>query len=145
VEKKSKMQQGKGFTKKLESLLDSTWKFIVSFRKIFIIWIALAIFVIAGLALGLDKKVVTFIAIVFGLASQAFIGLINLIALIPFIGPLIAKVLALPIYWILNALGYFVSLIAIKKGYSKDVINYRVLTIVFLIGVTVGFIIGKLI
>ena len=139
------MQQGKGFTKKLESLLDSTWKFIVSFRKIFIIWIVLVIFVVTGLAFGLDKKVVTFIAIVFGLASQAFIGLINLIALIPLIGPLIAKVIALPIYWILNALGYFVSLVAIKKGYSKDVINYRVLTIVFLIGVTVGFIIGQLI
>ena len=84
-------------------------------------------------------------AIVFGLVSQAFIGLINLIALIPVVGPLVAKVLALPIYWILNGLGYFVSLIAIKKGYSKDVVNYRVLTIVFLVGVAVGFIIGHLI
>jgi hypothetical protein len=54
-------------------------------------------------------------------------------------------VLALPIYWILNALGYFVSLIAIKRGFSKDVINYRVLTIVFLVGIAVGFVIGKLI
>jgi hypothetical protein len=101
--------------------------------------------VVVGFAAGLDRKAITFFAIVFGLVSQAFIGLINLIALIPIVGPLVAKVLALPIYWVLNALGYFISLVAIKKGYSKDVINYRVLTIVFLAGVAAGFVIGKLI
>ncbi len=84
-------------------------------------------------------------AIIFGLISQAFIGLLNMIALIPVVGPLVAKVLALPFYWLLNALGYFVSVIAIKKGYSRDVLNYRVLTIVFLVGLLVGFVIGKLI
>ncbi|MBN2366435.1 MAG: hypothetical protein EH225_10915 [Calditrichaeota bacterium] len=121
------------------------WDFVYSFRKIFIIWALLILFILLGYAFGLDNKAIAFFTIVFGLISQAFIGLINLIALIPIVGPLIAKVLALPIYWILNALGYFVSLIAIKKGYSKDVINYRVLTIVFLVGLAVGFVIGKLI
>lgn len=139
------MPQVKNISNKLNNAFRKTWDFIYSFRKILIIWIVLAGFVIIGLLLGLDKAAVTFIAILFGFISQAFIGLINLIALIPFIGPLIAKVLALPIYWILNALGYFVSLIAIKKGYSKDVLTYRVLTIVFLVGITVGFVIGKLI
>lgn len=139
------MPQVKNISNKLNNAFRKTWDFIYSFRKILIIWIVLAGFVIIGLLLGLDKAAVTFIAILFGFISQAFIGLINLIALIPFIGPLIAKVLALPIYWILNALGYFVSLIAIKKGYSKDVLTYRILTIVFLVGMTVGFVIGKLI
>ena len=46
---------------------------------------------------------------------------------------------------VINALGYFVSIVAIKKGYSKDVLNYRVLTIVLLIGIVIGYIIGKLI
>ncbi len=139
------MPQVRNISNKLNNTFRKTWDFIYSFRKILIIWIVLAGFVIISLLLGLDKAAVTFIAILFGFISQAFIGLINLIALIPFVGPLIAKVLALPIYWILNALGYFVSLIAIKKGYSKDVLTYRVLTIVFLIGMTVGFVIGKLI
>ena len=139
------MPQVNNFSHKLEDFIRRIWEFIYSFRKIIIIWVILTIFVIAGFAAGLDKKAITFFAIVFGLVSQAFIGLINLIALIPFVGPLIAKVLALPIYWVLNALGYFISLIAIKKGYSKDVINYRVLTIVFLAGVAAGFVIGKLI
>ena len=130
---------------KFESFFQRIWEFIYSFRKIIIIWIVLITIVVVGYAVGLDREAIAFFAIVFGLVSQAFIGLINLIALIPLVGPLIAKVLALPIYWILNALGYFVSLVAIKKGYTKDVINYRVLTIAFLAGVAAGFVIGKLI
>jgi hypothetical protein len=145
VSKSSKKLRDNGFTKKVSSILESMWKFIVSFRKIFIVWIVLTIFVAVGLALGLDKKAIAFLAIVFGLISQAFIGLINIIALVPIVGPLIAKVLALPFYWILNALGYFVSVIAIKRGYSKEVVNYRILTVVFLVGIVVGFIVGKLI
>ena len=139
------MPHVKNLSKSIESLFRRIWEFIYSFRKIFIIWAILAIFVIIGFTVGLDKKAIAFFAIIFGLISQAFLGLINLIALIPIVGPLIAKVLALPIYWILNGLGYFVSLIAIKRGFSKDVINYRVLTIVFLVGIAVGFVIGKLI
>jgi hypothetical protein len=139
------MPQVKSFSKKFEITIRKTWDFLYSFRKIIIIWVILTSFVILGISFGLDKEAVAFIAIIFGFISQAFIGLINLIALIPIIGPLLAKVLALPVYWILNALGYFVSLIAIKKGYSRDVINYRVLTVVFLSGIAVGFIIGKLI
>ena len=119
--------------------------FFFTFRKIILIWVALLIFVAVGIALGLDKRAIAFLAVVIGIISQAFIGLLNLIGLIPIVGPLIAKVLALPLYWLLNALGYFVSVIAIKKGFSKDVLNYRVLTVVFLIGIVVGFIIGKLI
>ena len=139
------MPRVKSFSRSLESFFQRIWEFIYSFRKIFIIWSLLTIFVFVGFALGLDKKAIAFFAIIFALISQAFLGLINLIALIPLVGPLIAKVLALPIYWILNALGYFVSLIAIKRGFSKEVVNYRVLTIVFLVGVAAGFVIGKLI
>lgn len=139
------MQQDKDTLRKFNSALQSIWHFTVSFRKILFIWMGLTLFVVVGIALGLDKKVVAFFVIVFGLLSQAFIGLLNLIALIPIIGPLIAKVLALPFYWLLNALGYFVSVIAIKKGFSREVLNYRVLTIVFLVGIVVGFILGKLI
>jgi hypothetical protein len=139
------MPQVKSFSKKIEVTFRKIWDFLYSFRKIIVIWVVLTAFVILGLSFGLDKDAVAFMAILFGFISQAFIGLINLIALIPIIGPLLAKVIALPVYWILNALGYFVSLIAIKKGYSRDVINYRVLTVVFLSGIAVGFIIGKLI
>jgi hypothetical protein len=139
------MPQDKDYIRKLNLLFKQVWDFIYTFRKIIIIWLFLTAFVVVGVALGLDKKAVAFLAIIFGILSQAFIGLINLIALIPVVGPLVAKVLALPIYWILNSLGYFVSVVAIKKGYKKEVLNYRVLTMVFLVGLAVGFVIGQLI
>ncbi len=139
------MRRDSDFLNKISSAFGNIWRFIFSFRKIFLVWLALTIFGVVGFALGLDKKAITFLIIVFGIISQAFIGLLNLIALIPIIGPLIAKVLALPFYWLLNALGYFVSVVAIKRGFSKEVLNYRVLTIVFLVGIVVGFILGKII
>ncbi len=139
------MPQDKDYIRKFNLLLKQVWDFIYTFRKIIIIWLFLTAFVVVGVALGLDKKAVAFLAIILGILSQAFIGLINLIALIPVVGPLVAKVLALPIYWILNSLGYFVSVVAIKKGYKKEVLNYRVLTMVFLVGLAVGFVIGQLI
>ena len=131
--------------KSFHTWLMRVWDFLYTFRKIILIWVFLTAFVAIGIALGLDKKAVAFLAIILGILSQAFIGLINLIALIPVVGPLIAKVLALPIYWILNSLGYFVSVVAIKKGYKKEVLNYRVLTMVFLVGLAVGFVIGQLV
>ncbi|MEJ2634281.1 MAG: hypothetical protein P8184_03185 [Calditrichia bacterium] len=139
------MLQDNDFLKKVSDIFRRIWEFIVSFRKIFLIWLALTFFVIIGIALGLNSKAIAFLAIIFGIISQAFIGLLNLLALIPVVGPLVAKVLALPFYWLLNALGYFVSIIAIKRGFKKDVLNYRVLTVVFLVGIVVGFIIGKII
>jgi hypothetical protein len=45
----------------------------------------------------------------------------------------------------LNALGYFVGVIAIKRGYSGEFMKSRVLTVALLVGIIVGYIIGHLI
>jgi len=68
-----------------------------------------------------------------------------MLALFPILGPLIVKVLALPVIWLLNALGYLVSFVAIRRGYSQDVLTYRSLTVALLIGIVIGYVIGKLI
>ena len=60
------------------------------------------------------------------------------------VGPLIVKVLALPFIWLLNGVGYLVSYVAIRRGYSQDVITYRALTVALLLGVIIGFVIGNL-
>lgn len=132
-------------TYKLLRLSKSVWSFLYTYRKIFLIWFFIILFVVVGYALGLSKSAIAFLVLIFGLISQAFIGLLNLIALVPIVGPIIAKVLMLPIYWILNAVGYFLSLVAIKKGHSRAVLHYRILTIIFLIGVAFGFVIGRLV
>jgi hypothetical protein len=83
--------------------------------------------------------------VVVGLISNAFAWLLGIIALVPVIGPLIVKVLSIGFIWLLNAVGYLVSFIAIKRGYSKDVLTYRGLTVAVIIGIVVGFVLGKLI
>ena len=119
--------------------------FFHAFWKTILVWIIIILFIVVALHFNIDRTIIGAAVVVFGLITQAFVGLIGIISLIPFIGPIIAKILALPIFWLINALGYFVSVIAIKRGYSKDVINYRVLTIVLLVGIVIGFILAKII
>ncbi|RKY55780.1 MAG: hypothetical protein DRP89_02600 [Candidatus Neomarinimicrobiota bacterium] len=126
-------------------ILKKIFSFFRRFWKVIVIWIAILIFIELGLRFGLDKKIIAVLAIVFGILSHAFSGLMTIIALVPIIGPLIVRVLSLPVFWLLNAIGYYVSVIAIKKGYSKNVINYRIITIIFLVGFTFGYLIAKLI
>ncbi|MBM3395392.1 MAG: hypothetical protein FJY37_12300 [Betaproteobacteria bacterium] len=92
-----------------------------------------------------DKSVVAGSLLAVGLVSNAFAWLLGVIALVPVIGPLIVKALSIGFIWLLNAVGYLVSVIAIKRGYSKDVLTYRGLTVAVIIGIIIGFVIGKLV
>jgi hypothetical protein len=83
--------------------------------------------------------------VVVGLVSNAFAWLLGLITLVPIIGPLLVKVLSIGFIWLLNAVGYLVSFIAIKRGYTKDVLTYRGVTLALIIGIVIGYILGKLI
>lgn len=76
------------------------------------------------------------------IATKLFLWLLGIIGLVPVIGPVIVKVLSLSIIWLLNAIGYLVSFVAIRRGYSKDVLTYRGLTITLIIGIIIGYVIG---
>lgn len=91
-----------------------------------------------------DKSVIAGGLVAVGLVSNAFAWLLGIVALVPVIGPLIVKVLSIGFIWLLNAVGYLVSFIAIKRGYSKDVLTYRGLTVAVIIGIILGFILGKI-
>ena len=43
----------------------------------------------------------------------------------------------------LNAIGYAISVIAIRRGYSKDVLTYRGLTVALIVGIVIGYVAGK--
>jgi hypothetical protein len=118
--------------------------FYVKYKYAIIAWVAMSVLVVAGLAFGIDEHVVGGVVVLVGLIGQAFAALIVWIGFIPVVGPIIAHVLALPFIWLINGIGYLASIIAIKRGYSKDVINYRVITVALLIGITIGYILGKL-
>ena len=117
--------------------------FRIYWRSIAIVT-ALAVMVAVGLLLKIDAKVVALFALVAGFVTNGFVALATLTSLIPLVGPLIVKVLSLPLFWLLNTTGYFVSLVAIKKGFRAEVINNRLLTILLLIGIVIGYILGNL-
>ncbi|MDX2128348.1 MAG: hypothetical protein SFU91_04860 [Chloroherpetonaceae bacterium] len=107
-------------------------------------WIAIIVLALLALQFGADTFIVGELVFVFGLVSNAFTGLLGLIALVPLVGPLLVKVLSFPIIWLINGIGYLVSIIAIRRGYSQDVLTYRGLTIAVLVGIAIGYILGKI-
>ena len=98
---------------------------------------------------GLDKILTTAIVALLGifmeLARQIFSQAILVIQSIPYIGPLIAKVIVWPFFITINGVAYLVTLTFIRVRGVREVANARILTIVFLIGILLGFILGRVI
>jgi hypothetical protein len=115
------------------------WKVMVP------VWLAIGVLVWLGIHFNVDRRVIAGSVVVIGILSNAFAWLVGIIALVPIIGPLIIKVLSIGFIWLLNAIGYLVALVAIRRGYSKDVLTYRGLTIALIIGIVIGYVIGKII
>src|SRR5512139_695534 len=108
------------------------------------LWIAIGGLVWLGLHFNVDHQALAGGVVLIGLVSHAFAWLMGVITLVPVIGPIIVKVLSIGFIWLLNAVGYLVSYIAIHRGYSKDVLTYRGLTIALIIGIVIGFVLGRL-
>ncbi len=130
---------------KKNNLISKISHFFVVNKKYILVWVLISVVIIGGIYLHIDKGIITVSVLIFGLIGNAFAGLAAILSVIPVIGPLLIKILSLPIFWLLNSMGYFVSAVAIKRGHKKDILNYRVITMIFLLGFAVGFIIAKLI
>ena len=92
------------------------------------LWILIGLAVAVALQYGVDEKIVVFSTLVLGIFTQVFAGLGALIAMIPIIGPILIKVVTIPFFWMINAMGHGVSIVAIKKGYTNELVKSRVLT-----------------
>ncbi len=108
------------------------------------VWLAMGGLVWLGVYFNVDRSVIAGSVVAVGLLSNAFAWLLGLVAVVPIIGPIIVKILSIGFIWLLNAVGYLVSYIAIRRGYSRDVLTYRGLTIAVIIGIVIGFVLGKL-
>ena len=93
----------------------------------------------------LNKKIIVFIAFVISVFTEVFVGFSAFIAAIPIIGPMIIKIVTIPVFWVFNAMGTLVSGLAIKKGYATELAKGRILTLALLIGMIIGYILGNLI
>ena len=118
---------------------------LLSYRKKIVIWIIAGGLIFAASYYGIDKKLIVFTAFIIGVFTEIFAGIGVLVAAIPVVGPMIIKIVSIPIFWILNALGTLVSGIAIKRGYATELAKGRIMTLALLIGMIIGYIIGNLI
>lgn len=115
------------------------WKVMVP------LWLAIVGLTWWAIEQRVDTSVIAGSVVVVGLITNAFAWLLGLIGLVPLVGPLIVKVLTAGFVLLLNAVGSLVSFIAIKRGYSKDVLTYKGLTVAVIIGIVIGFVLGRLI
>ena len=117
------------------------WKILVWI--ILVIVLSLAFFY--GNQYGINQRIIILITLALGTFTQIFSGITSLIALIPFFGPFILKVISIPIFYILNAMGWVVSAVAIKKGYVNELSKSRTITLALLVGIIIGYILGNII
>ena len=118
--------------------------FFKNYKFHIFLWVLIGVAVAVALQYGVDEKIVVFSTLVLGIFTQVFAGLGALIAMIPIIGPILIKVVTIPFFWMINAVGHGVSIVAIKKGYTNELVKSRVLTIALLIGIVLGYIMGCL-
>ena len=117
------------------------WKILVWI--ILIMALSLAFFY--GQQYGINQRIIILVTLALGTFTQIFSGITSLIALIPFFGPFILKVISIPIFYILNAMGWVVSAVAIKKGYVNELSKSRTITLALLVGIIIGYILGNII
>ena len=120
-------------------------RFFKQYKFHLVLWLLIAAGIVVALQYGIDQKLVVLSTLILGIFTQVFAGLGALIAMVPIIGPFLVKIVTIPFFWLINALGHGVSIVAIKKGYSKELVQSRVLTVAILIGIVIGYIMGYLI
>jgi hypothetical protein len=118
-------------------------QFLRNYRVAISAWLLIIVLIYAGLSYRIDNSVVALSVLAVGILGQAFGALVAWIGLVPLVGPMVAHFLSLPFIWLLNGVGYLVSAVAIRRGYSKDVLNYRIITVTLLFGITFGYVLGK--
>jgi hypothetical protein len=114
------------------------WKVMVP------LWLAMIILVWWANERRVDTAVIAGIVLVIGLVTNAFVWLLGLIALVPVVGPLVAAALTSGFVLLVNGVGAIVSYVAIRRGYSRDMLSFRGVTIALIIGIVIGFVIGRL-
>tara|TARA_B110000014_G_C20122466_1_gene595521 strand:- start:2923 stop:3309 length:387 start_codon:yes stop_codon:yes gene_type:complete len=120
-------------------------RFFKQYKFHLVLWLLIAAGIVVALQYGIDQKLVVLSTLILGIFTQVFAGLGALIAMLPIIGPFLVKIVTIPFFWLINALGHGVSIVAIKKGYSKELVKSRVLTVAILIGIVIGYIMGNII
>ena len=125
----------------LKVISNLKWKIVLWILLFTMIYLAFSY----GKQYGINQRIIILATLVLGVFTQIFTGITTLIAMIPLFGPFILKVVSIPIFYFLNALGWVVSALAIKKGYVNELSRSRTVTFALLVGIIIGYILGNII
>ena len=114
------------------------------YYKRIIAWIIIIIISVILISLNIDKRIIAIVSIVIGWLTNAFLGASALIATIPVVGPMIIQLVSLPFFWLMNGIGFFSSAYAIKKGETQLALTHRLVSVVLVIGIIIGYVLAHL-
>jgi hypothetical protein len=83
--------------------------------------------------------------VVVGLVTNAFAWLLGLVGLVPVVGPVVVGLVTAGFVTVVSAVSSIIAFIAIKRGYTRDMLTFKGVTIALMIGIVMGFIIGRLV
>uniref|UniRef100_A0A7C4U7F5 Uncharacterized protein n=1 Tax=candidate division WOR-3 bacterium TaxID=2052148 RepID=A0A7C4U7F5_UNCW3 len=110
-----------------------------------LIWVGfIIIFLPLFIIFRWDKVVFGIAVVIVGLLSQGINILFGFTSSIPVVGPVFVKFIALPIVLIMNTLGNLLSFFGLKLGYKKELTQARTLTLTFLTGFFLGYLLREL-
>ena len=128
------------------------WRVFGFFKKHYVsvvAWASVTVLVVISYLTGFDREITAGLVLVIGLATQIFGNFFNylmsLVGLIPVVGPMIVKVVTLPFFFIINALSFIVAFFGLRMGEAKTVASSRLMATTLLIGIIIGYIIGRMV
>ncbi len=139
--------------KRSQKLINKVKDFVSAYKKGLLLILCILIFVLITTYYGVDRWIITGSVVVFGFFTQAFTIILSIVSLIPVIGPIIVYIVSMPFFLILNGLGYIVLFVSFRKGAktaedTKQIMTQaflsRIITSAVLVGIVIGFILGKL-
>jgi len=118
--------------------------YVLKHRGLLLVFICSLVALYLSFLFGFDKKVTAVVIIGVGLLTQLFTEMLALIALVPLVGPIFVKIISIPIIILINGIGYIVTFFAFRKGYKMEVAKSKMITTTLLIGILIGYVVGKL-
>lgn len=113
-------------------------------KRVLLFTILLAVFAVVARYLGVEGRIIAAVVLVVGWLSQVFAFLLALVALIPVVGPLVVSIITLPFFLLVNGITYLITLLVVRKGYVRSAVESRILVTVLLVGIVIGYVLGRL-
>jgi hypothetical protein len=114
---------------------------------IVLFWAVLVLIVVIGWRLHVDNHIVYALVILWGLGTQifsvAFAALVSFLGATPLVGPFVVKIITLPLFLLINGLAFIASMVGLKMGHKRTVFEARLAATILMIGILIGYIIGK--